>query len=287
MKTLLIFLLLASQLCAAISANTVWQVRTDGADTNGGGFVTGASGTDFTDQAAAQYALTGVTTAGADAILLDANAAANMVGNIANIVSGTNFTAGSYEIISVVAGVSITLDRTCTSGAGALGVVNIGGSKLTLADVDDDMIGGNICYIKAGTYTVTSTWSLTLNTNLPINFIGFNTTRTFNNTDSTRPLITTATNSTVLITGNAAQNVIFKNLEFTTTAGTKVAALANVTAASAAALVNGSPESVMSPAPVVKFVLVADAPPKALFFAMKARSTPAVALLISEPAPEP
>ena len=103
----------------AIATTIVWELRTTGVDTNGGGYKPGATGTDFSQQDAAQYALTGVTTAAADAILLTANAAADMVGNICQIRSGTNFTTGFYEILSVVVGVSITLDRTCTSAAGA------------------------------------------------------------------------------------------------------------------------------------------------------------------------
>jgi len=143
----------------AISANTVWEIRTTGTanNVNGGGFVTGASGTDFSQQDAAQYNLTSVTTAAADAILLHASAAADMVGNIAHIISGTNFTAGWYEIISVVAGVSITLDRTCTSAAGALGVVNIGGAMSLASTLDDDLfesvVAGNVVHVKNGKST--------------------------------------------------------------------------------------------------------------------------------------
>lgn len=231
-RLILIFCAISTQVFAALSANTVWQTRTDGNDANGGGFVTGASGTDFTDQAAAQFTFTTATTAGADAIFLDAQAAASMVGNILNITGGTNFIVGSYQVMSVSVGVSMTLDRNCTTGAGALGTGSLGGSKLTLAAADDAMIGGNICFVKAGTYTLTTTWPVTLTTAIATRFIGFDTTRTVNNTDATRPLVTTATNSVVLITTNAANNVIFKNFTFTTTAGTKVAAYANATTGS-------------------------------------------------------
>ena len=114
----------------AISASVVWEFESGATANmvNGGGFHTGASGTDYSQQAAAQYNLTTVTTAAANAICLSASADATMVGNIAHIISGTNFTAGWYEIISVVAGVSFTLDRTCTSAAGSLGIINIGGA---------------------------------------------------------------------------------------------------------------------------------------------------------------
>lgn len=119
----------------ALADRTVWEVRpTNGADTNGGGFVPGLAspGTDYSQQNAAQYALTGVTSAGAGAVMLTASAAADMKDNIVNVISGTNFTAGSYQILSVVVGVSITVDRNCTTGAGSIGVVNIGGAKQTI-----------------------------------------------------------------------------------------------------------------------------------------------------------
>lgn len=138
----------------ALDSTIVWEARPTATAgmVNGGGFKTGASGTDYSQQNAAQYALTGVTTAGADAILLSASAASDMVGNTARIVSGTNFTTGWYEIISVVAGVSITLDRTCTSGAGSTGVVNIGGALSFGSTLDDDfmeaVVGGNTIWVK-------------------------------------------------------------------------------------------------------------------------------------------
>lgn len=140
----------------AVAAATVWEVRTTGVDTNGGGFVTGASGTDFSQQDAAQYALTGATTAAANAIILHASAAADMVGNIAQVISGTNFTPGLYQILSVVVGVSITVDRNCTTAAGALGVVNVGGALASPGMAGSGHAAGNQMYVKSGTYTVTS-----------------------------------------------------------------------------------------------------------------------------------
>ena len=38
----------------ALSVSQVWEIRTTGSDTNGGGFHAGASGTDYSQQAAAQ-----------------------------------------------------------------------------------------------------------------------------------------------------------------------------------------------------------------------------------------
>lgn len=167
----------------ALASTIVWEVRSTATagNANGGGFKTGASGVDYSQQNAAQYNLTGVTTAAADAILLHASAAADMVGNIANITGGTNFTVGRYEIISVVAGVSITLDRNCTTAAGSAGVVNIGGA-LNFGTADDAvfeiMEPGNIVHIKAATYTMTAVSVVKDGTAaLPIVLRGYNTTR--------------------------------------------------------------------------------------------------------------
>jgi len=169
----------------ALSSTIVWEVRNAGNVNNGGGYKTGSTGTDFSQQDAAQYALTSVTTAGADAILLHASAADDMVGNIARIVSGTNFTVGYYEIISVVVGVSITLDRTCATGAGVSGVVNIGGALTAIGSIGSATVGlgavaGNIIWIKAdGAYSLGATDTLNMpgtNTN-PIWVKGYKTTR--------------------------------------------------------------------------------------------------------------
>lgn len=144
----------------ALNAAIVWEVRTaaGSSDNNGGGYKTGASGLDWSRQAAPQYALTTVTTAAANAICLDASAAADMVGNVCQIISGTNFTPGFYEIISVVDGVSFTLDRTCTTAAGALGVINIGGALASPGQAAKAAtVSGHRIWVKNdGTYTLTT-----------------------------------------------------------------------------------------------------------------------------------
>lgn len=128
----------------ALAATIVFEVRpTNGADTNSGGFKTGASGTDYSQQNSAQYALTGLTTAAANAIILTASAAADMVGNTLRITGGTNFTAGLYEITAVSVGVSITVDRNCTTAAGASGTANIGGAIQTIGQIHTIMTTSN------------------------------------------------------------------------------------------------------------------------------------------------
>ena len=184
----------------ALSSGIVWEVRQGGSDSSGGGYKTGASGTDFTQQDAAQYALTGLTTAAANAIILTASAAADMVGNVIQITSGTNFTVGFYEITSVSVGVSITVDRNCTTAAGTGGVGNIGGALASPGMAGGAKVAGNDIYVKSGTYTL-STASSNVSGGVVDDatggenaanatwWIGYNTTRTKLNTDSSLPLI--------------------------------------------------------------------------------------------------
>lgn len=199
----------------ALSSALVWEVRTTGSDNNGGAFKTGASGTDYSQQDAAQWALTGVTSSGAGATFLTAQAAAAMVGNTVRVVSGTNFTVGTYEIISVSAGVSVTVDRNLTTGAGASGVLNIGGALATIGAAVGRWAAENLAWVKAtADYTVTATTTLASGLNdignvAPNQLTGYTTTRG----DNGQVTITTSTNSLALMTV-AMNNVIISNFVF-------------------------------------------------------------------------
>lgn len=211
-----------------VSANTVWEIRSTATANmvNGGGFVTGAPGTNYSQQDAAQYALTGVTSAGAGNTVLSASAATDMVGNIAKVVSGTNFTQGWFEITSVVAGVSITFSTNaagtaiCT-GIGAAGVINIGGALSLNSTLDDDFFeevqAGNTVWIKSGTYSlgesVTVASAVGTGTN-PINLTGYNSTR------GDSPMVNSGSQPIIACGANDFQLNTFwigSYLEFTTT----------------------------------------------------------------------
>src|SRR5207302_10660346 len=85
----------------------VFEVQTGGNDNNGGGFDSGVSspGTDYSQQASAQVAYTGLVIGGAGNLDKLTSAAhpfgATSPGNIINITSGTGFTTGLYRILSV------------------------------------------------------------------------------------------------------------------------------------------------------------------------------------------
>ena len=138
----------------SVSNATVWEVRpTLGSDTNGGGWVPGSSGTDHSQQSAAQYALSNGVTNGTTTIATT-SASADMVGNIAYIAGGSGSISGNwYQIVSQVTGVSITVDRSTglTTGTGV--TINVGGAWATLTPWPTPAQGGNTCWVKAtGTY---------------------------------------------------------------------------------------------------------------------------------------
>lgn len=201
----------------ALDAGIVWEIRTTGNANNGAGFKTGASGTDFSQQDAAQYALTGIASSGAGDTFLTASAAADMVGNVCKVVSGTNFTVGWYEILSVDAGVSVTVDREVTTGVGSDGVINIGGALAGPTDAFfEAWTDGNDGWIKAGTYTPGATIDI-INSGTSAEIMtltGYNATRgditTYDNTNN--PLI--AMEANVFFFNNFWR---LKNINITTT----------------------------------------------------------------------
>lgn len=182
----------------ALSANTVWEVRTTGADTNGGGFVTGSGGTDWSQQAAAQYSVTDAVTAGTTTIT-SATAAfgTDVVGNILYIQGGTApVTAGWYQIISRTNSTTIVVDRSTglTTGTGA--TLKIGGALLTIGAVEPLIVRGNVVWVKSGTYSISSTinWDSgdSLPAYTPVYMLGYDATRGDNPTGTGRPLIETS-----------------------------------------------------------------------------------------------
>jgi hypothetical protein len=196
-----------------ISANAVWNIMSSATGTagkNGGFFVTGASGTDYSLQDGAQYALTGVTSVGAGNTILSSSASSDMVGNGLFVVSGTNFTSNAwFEITSVVVGVSITVSTNaagtaiCT-GVGASGVVNIGGANHLNSTLADDMFeagaAGNTYYIMSGTYTLGESLNFTRDgtTTLPMKIKGYISSQGDSCEGSSRPTLNFGTFSCIL-----------------------------------------------------------------------------------------
>lgn len=207
----------------SVSSATTWEVRPSvGSNTNGGGFVTGASGTDYSQQNSKNSGgnngstTDAVATGVATITSATASFTSAIVGNIIYLQGGTgSLAAGWYQVTVFNSSTSITLDRTVATGTGI--TMNIGGA---LADLTVPVADGgdtNTVYIKStGTITVTSAVTLTY----ALTIIGYSSSRG----DGGQATITTSTNSIDLIAMNIALNPTsgssFQNLILTSTAGT-------------------------------------------------------------------
>jgi hypothetical protein len=196
-KTLFLSLCLAVSSFGAITANTIWEVRTTGTATNGGGFdatISGA-GTDmsqFNNKNAAgctacqsttvnisttDFVTTNTTTVTS----ATANFSSALIGNTIYL-SGTGVTTGWYQVTAVASALSITVDRATGSTGGTAETGNIGGALRNMLDAAN-YTAGNIIYVKAtATYTISASMAFTTTTTpgasgAPITFVGYNAVR--------------------------------------------------------------------------------------------------------------
>ena len=115
----------------SLNADVIWEFRpTAGDNANGGGFKEGASGTDYSQQNAAQVAYTDLIIDVVDdtqvtSVLTPFTSA--HVGNIINITGGAGFTTGRYEVTAVAAAIA-TLDRVVGTNGSTGGTGNLGGA---------------------------------------------------------------------------------------------------------------------------------------------------------------
>jgi hypothetical protein len=175
----------------ALSADTVWEVRTTGDNANGGGFVAGASGTDYSQQDAAQVTYTDLAIDAATNTNVTSAATpftASHVGNTLNVTGGTGFTTGRYRVVSVASNIA-TLDRAVGTTSSTGGTGKLGGALASLNTLASSMVASNRAFIKAtGTYVQTATPAFTANN---VWLFGYTTTRG----DGGRASIQLSTNS--------------------------------------------------------------------------------------------
>lgn len=166
----------------ALPTSSVWEVRpTNGVDTNGGGFVRGGSGTDFSQQNAkntvgSNISVTDAVTTGIATITsATANFTAAIVDNIV-YMTGTGVTTGWYRVVTFTNSTTVILDRSPGTGTG--GTLNIGGALKTLTQLNTNMANGHDAWVKAEATISTAAainWSFTSSTN---SFVaGYTTTR--------------------------------------------------------------------------------------------------------------
>lgn len=193
----------------SIAGATVFEIRPGGIDTNGGGYVPGSSGTDWTQQDSPQYSVTDGVAVGTTTIT-SATAAfgTDVVGNIANI-------GGVWrQIISRTNSTTIVVDSNVTSGTGL--TIKIGGGFATPTQAISVMITTNTAYCKGATYALTSALTI-VNANQLLTFIGYTSSRT----DGGQATWTTSTNSVGILELTQAAGIFLHNIKLTCTAGTK------------------------------------------------------------------
>ena len=229
-RLLSLFLFAGALAFGALSNSTVWEIRpTVGSDTNGGGFVAGASGTDYSQQNAKNSTGNNISTTDAVgtgvATITSAtgNFSSAIVGNIIYL-TGTGVTTGWYQVVTFTNVTTIILDRSPGTFTG--GTMNIGGAMATVSGAVGAGVLSNTFWIRgsSGTYTATSALSLAfLNAPTPMIFNGYGTTRG----DGVQAVWTTSTNSIHLITFGTGgpTNYMFKSIKFTNTAGTPLDAI--------------------------------------------------------------
>jgi len=147
----------------ALNAAVQWEVRTAGADTNGGGFKAGASGSDFSQQDAKRQAPDTTDLSTADAVANGtttitsgtANFTAAIVGNVIYFAGGTGGITGCWrEVTARASATSITIDLLIAASTGM--TMNIGGALGTPGVLGSVVVGSNKVWIKTGTYTLST-----------------------------------------------------------------------------------------------------------------------------------
>jgi hypothetical protein len=194
----------------ALSSATVWEVRPAGSgasDSNGGGFVAGASGTDFSQQDSAAYSGTNLAidaTTNTKVTSATHNFVAADVGNLIQITAGSGFTTGFYQIVSVASNAA-TLDRSAGTLGSTGGTWALGGALASPSKALANMVTANQVWVRQGTYTVSTTPTLAAggaapgSTQTPNRLTGYASTRGDTPTGSTRPTLRATGTTTTLL----------------------------------------------------------------------------------------
>jgi hypothetical protein len=239
---LLCCILASGAASAAISNTMQWDVRTTGSDSNGGGFDPGVAspGTDFSQQNSPQIGYSdlviGATTSTYTSVLNPVGS--TLPGNVLHIVSAVSgtCTAGWYEVLSN-ATITATVDRSLGTAASVCNA-SLGGSLATVSNGLAQMVAQNTLWVHSGTYTLTA--SLTAQNLLALAMFGYG---SVHGDNGTRPLITTATNSTPLLnipTGGANSPFVINNINFSNSAATRAQCIVKTSNTGAPITLSGS-----------------------------------------------
>ena len=180
------------------NVNMTWETRADGSASNGGGYLAGAAGTDFSQQAAPQVTYSDLVIDATDAAKVTSAAhpfTTAHVGNVLRITGGPNFVAERYLVTAVVGGVA-TLHASPGPTASSGGTGNLGGA-IDLASLPAAMVASHKAWVRSGTHSLTSALAFgqasvsPSNTTMPSQIRGYSTVRgdIYPGSAGTRPLI--------------------------------------------------------------------------------------------------
>lgn len=182
----------------ALPTTAVYEIRTTGNDSNGGGFNSARGGTDYTLQDAAQATGT-VSSATTTVTAITGIFTAAMVGNF--ITDGTIW----REITAFTSSTVVTVD---SAPSWTTATIFVGGALASIGGLGKSTPpSGFTAYIKSGTYSISSS---TGNVNGGVYavtasglFVGYNTNRTLTNTD-TKPTLQATTTSVAFFSDRSA-----------------------------------------------------------------------------------
>lgn len=155
----------------ALAAATIWEVRSAaGNDTNGGAFVEGATGTDYSQQNSKNTVGTDISTtdavaAGTTTITsATANFGASIVGNVVYFSGGAGSITGQWrQVTARASATSITIDASIAASVGM--TMNIGGALATTQAVlgGGQLVSGMAIYATGGESRAAILTAITLN----------------------------------------------------------------------------------------------------------------------------
>jgi hypothetical protein len=222
----------------ALNAAIQWEVRTTGSDNNGGGFKAGATGTDYSQQDAAQVNID-------NSAIVCSTPAANSntltfvsgytptsadVGNVVQISGGTNVNADFYEITAQTSTTWTVASRggqnlTTATAAGSSITGKMGGALATPTKAWMSATAiDNVVYLKSGSYP---TAALTLPAGMGhVRTIGYGVTRGDN---GTKPVIVASgiASGGIMVNSGSAVLPIFENIDFDGANGTNLNCMAS------------------------------------------------------------
>jgi len=198
----------------------VWEFESDGNDANGGGFDSSvAGGTDYTTISTPQATLTTASVVNATTTKItvkstDYTVATTDVGNVMFLTGGTA-TTGFYEILSVTTGGDGTQTWNMDRAVGTAGQTcpgRMGGYRKLMSSnsLAAALAAGNTVWVKNGSYTMGAFSSQTAGTAvLPIQILGYNSSRGDNPTSTNRPTLAFGTNASTFNASTIIRNFIF------------------------------------------------------------------------------